>query len=168
MSLDYGRSRSTTIDNTLDLRLLDPFSEDTSPLATVESSDGDDHGLLRKSTSERGSLKNARSQSTLTGRRVSSWTGLEASSSNSSLHPLRSAGLAEGPNDAGVTRPHLSRVLKVGTLVDAPPVTNNSASTPIEAMDVFIHVVSGCRLSHYLGRPACHRYLLETPWLEFL
>ncbi|KAG6891485.1 hypothetical protein C0992_005623 [Termitomyces sp. T32_za158] len=143
MSVEHGRSLSATINNTIDLHLLDPFAEDTSHLAAITLSE-DDHGLLKEPTYKRGSLENAQSQSQSTSveRHVGSMPELEESSSNGNLHPLRSAGLAQGQNDAGVTRPHLSRVLNVGTLVDAPPVANNHLSSPHEARDVFIHVVS--------------------------
>lgn len=60
------------------------------------------------------------------------------------LHPLRSAGMRAGPNDAGITRPHLSRIVNVGTLVDAPPVESDPSSKPtrrMEEKDVLVHEV---------------------------
>lgn len=61
------------------------------------------------------------------------------------LHPLRSAGLANGSGDAGITRPHLSRIVKVGTLVDAPAIqsdnTSDISSLSDEAKDVLVHKV---------------------------
>ncbi|KAF8236048.1 hypothetical protein L208DRAFT_1391487 [Tricholoma matsutake] len=61
------------------------------------------------------------------------------------LHPLRSAGLANGSGDAGITRPHLSRIVKVGTLVDAPAIqsdnTSDISSLSDEAKDVLVHKI---------------------------
>lgn len=73
--------------------------------------------------------------------------------SDGSLHPLRSAGLAPGSDDAGVTRPHLTRIVNVGTLVDAPPIpsddTEEISSTPVEEMDVLVHEVCHVFLVSY-------------------
>ncbi|RDB25472.1 Ribosomal lysine N-methyltransferase 4 [Hypsizygus marmoreus] len=56
------------------------------------------------------------------------------------VHPLRSAGVRAGPNDAGVTRPHLSRMLDVGPLVDAPPLESEGLAIPVtEEKDVVVH-----------------------------
>ena len=63
------------------------------------------------------------------------------------LHPLRSAGLANGSSegDAGITRPHLSRIVKVGTLVDAPCIQSDdisdTSSLSVEEKDVLVHEV---------------------------
>ncbi|KAF8893458.1 hypothetical protein BD779DRAFT_1506379 [Infundibulicybe gibba] len=42
--------------------------------------------------------------------------------SGSGHHPLRHTGLPKNLDDAGITRPHLSRMVKVGSLVDVPSV----------------------------------------------
>ncbi|KAG5717250.1 Ribosomal N-lysine methyltransferase 4 [Termitomyces sp. T112] len=142
MSADYGCRLSPIVNDTLDLHLLNPFLGEISPLTAAESPSEGDHDLLRKPSSRRGSLKNARSQPISGGRHVRSRTEFEVSASNGGLHPLRSAGLASGPNGAGVTRPHLSRVLNVATLVDVPPAANEYESKPVDARDVLVHVVS--------------------------
>lgn len=59
-------------------------------------------------------------------------------------HPLRAADLGPDLNDAGVTRPHLSRIVNVGNLVDAPPVESYPQSESLsvaEEEDVLIHEV---------------------------
>ncbi|KAF8160695.1 hypothetical protein B0H34DRAFT_672838 [Crassisporium funariophilum] len=65
------------------------------------------------------------------------------------LHPLKSALAA--PNtaifrDLGVTRPHLSRIVNEGTLVDAPTIGSdevlNPAVPPDEERDVIMHEVT--------------------------
>ncbi|KAG6831725.1 hypothetical protein H0H87_004276 [Tephrocybe sp. NHM501043] len=139
MSLDYGQGPSSATNITLDLRLLNPFAED---VASGQDEPLTDDMSTRSSTLRRGSLdKDAPNTPNVLREHVKSRTELDVYTGSNSLHPLRSAGLAPGPNDAGVTRPHLSRVLNVGALVDAPPVTvNRNPAFPVET-DVLVHQV---------------------------
>jgi hypothetical protein len=60
------------------------------------------------------------------------------------LHPLRSAAFNTSFNVGSVTRPHLARMLDVGTLVDAPPLEPDSnLDVHGEHKDVLVHTV--CR-----------------------
>ena len=66
------------------------------------------------------------------------------SGSGNGHHPLRSTGLGIGWGDAGITRPHLTRM--VGALVDAPPVEDLSrvvqeSESPEEKV-VLVHEVN--------------------------
>jgi hypothetical protein len=66
--------------------------------------------------------------------------------SGGNLHPLRSSGLTNGSGDPGITRPHLSRIVKVGTLVDASPIQSDNTNdlpsmSAAEETDVLVHEV---------------------------
>ncbi|KAG6827342.1 hypothetical protein H0H92_012163 [Tricholoma furcatifolium] len=120
MSIDYDGRPSSTVNSTLDFHILNPFAEDDLP---QESSCDVDVGEVWSIP-----IPDAR----------------RSRSNTSCMHPLRSAGLAPGPEDAGVTRPHLSRVLDVGTgtLVDAPPVATDYDSPSSAETEVLIHKVT--------------------------
>ncbi|KAG6866401.1 hypothetical protein C0991_004686 [Blastosporella zonata] len=131
-SLEYGHRPSSSSNISLDLRLLNPFAEDVFPDESPNSEEG--HDILRKPSLRRGSFHKEPSRHA--GSQIDAYAG-------SNLHPLRSAGLAPGSNDAGVTRPHLSRVLNVGTLVDAPPVVGgHDTASHVQERDVLVHQIS--------------------------
>ncbi|KAJ7594464.1 peptidoglycan-binding LysM domain protein [Mycena floridula] len=91
--------------------------------------------LAERRMYRRGSLLEASaSSSTLasTSRHSRAQTESELPTSHTSSHPLRSAGLASGPGDAGITRPHLARMVDVGILVDAPVVEIPSSSNELD------------------------------------
>ncbi|KAG6820812.1 hypothetical protein H0H93_011106 [Arthromyces matolae] len=108
------------------LYLSNPFADE--PSSSVDSSAEEDQSDSRRPPRKR-----------LDGRQLRSLSHTYSSSSN--LHPLRSAGLAPGPSDAGVTRPHLSRVLNVPTLEDTSPGSPDLSATEDEK-DVLIHMVT--------------------------
>ena len=59
------------------------------------------------------------------------------------MHPLRSAGFATAFNVSGITRPHLTRMVTVGSLVDAPPIESDcNIETQGEGKEVLVHEVS--------------------------
>ncbi|KAF5380513.1 hypothetical protein D9615_004747 [Tricholomella constricta] len=142
MSMDYGHRLSSIASNTLDLLTLDPYAEKES---SVASRNNEDERCQRDTLSfRRRSLETMDESSSIAfGKHTRSCTDFDISTSSGSIYPLRSAGLASEPNDAGITRPHLSRVLNVDTLVDAPPVEADSIpDTSVEVKDVLVHEIN--------------------------
>ncbi|KAG5646255.1 hypothetical protein DXG03_004082 [Asterophora parasitica] len=140
--MDYGRRHSSIAINTLDLLALDPFAEDVTTVAQAVSLGDDKRRQRGNSSLRRQSLETRDEISIVAEKWTRSCTEVDTRANGSALHPLRSAGLAPGPSDAGVTRPHLSRILDVGTLVDAPPVeADDTPDTPVEEKDVLVHEV---------------------------
>jgi hypothetical protein len=155
MSFDHNHGRSSIGNYTPTSPSYDPFTSDwqdgeEDELAQVAYHDSDSHPTYTEhktdapnqaSSNPRESsrtVKNARHMRSHTEPYITSHGG------SGHLHPLRSAGMRAGPNDAGITRPHLSRIVNVGTLVDAPPVEpdSNCESTPAtEEKDVLVHEV---------------------------
>jgi len=133
----YNDRRQLPIDlNTNDLLFLNPFAgeqEEETPAVLVA------HTAHNSVTNNALPFKrHARS-------RTEAYTYRDRDSSGGHLHPLRSAGLTNGSSDAGITRPHLSRIVKVGTLVDAPPIQsdNPDGTSPLKGEEkcVLVHEV---------------------------
>ncbi|KAJ3996356.1 hypothetical protein F5050DRAFT_1555488, partial [Lentinula boryana] len=55
--------------------------------------------------------------------------GTVAQTSNEDHHPLRSAGLSNGFEDTGITRPHLTRILDSERLMDVPSILDGQEDT---------------------------------------
>jgi hypothetical protein len=132
MAFDNDYRRMPIAQNTQDFLSYNPFSEEQeeAPSATAVARP------YRASSSDSLFKRHVRSRS-----KVHTYRD----TSGGHLHPLRSAGLANGSGDAGITRPHLSRIVKVGTLVDVPPVqstnTSKESSLSIKEEDVLVHEV---------------------------
>lgn len=128
----YTRSRSLS-SSSLNARPYSPSNYET-------SSDNHSQSYLSAEGSDRA---NARAEA-------------EVSIRNSQHHhPLRSAGLATGFRDAGITRPHLTRALHNGRLVDvASPEDDNedtdSAEVRSDEKVVIVHEVSDLGLSYFV------------------
>ncbi|TFK44289.1 hypothetical protein BDQ12DRAFT_672710 [Crucibulum laeve] len=81
-------------------------------------------------------------------RHTRSHTEIYVGKSGSGAHPLKSAGVNGRLHDVEATRPHLSRLVKTGTLVDAPPmdhsdeVASPTSSLAAEEKDVLVHEVT--------------------------
>jgi hypothetical protein len=132
MALANGHRQQPMSLNTEDSLLFNPFAE-VQEIAQVEDLP------YRAVSSALPSKRHIRSRAEVyTSRNPSNPSG-------GNLHPLRSSGLTTGSGDPGITRPHLSRIVKVGTLVDAPPIqsddTNDSSSLSVEEKDVLVHEV---------------------------
>lgn len=146
MALDDSHNLAFNTTDTPDLLIFNPFadSDEVNVLAPVADSKPNAQDPLRR----RNSGSRAIGTSALA-RHVRSRTETYARNTRSPgiaghLHPLRSAGLITGPGDAGVTRPHLARMVNVGMLVDAPPVEPDDSSVPpTEEKEVLVHEVGG-------------------------
>jgi len=83
--------------------------------------------------------KSLRRRTSGSSRTISLRTGQD---SLSPMHPLRSAGLATAFNVTGITRPHLTRMVTVGSLVGAPPIESDcNIETQLEGQEVLVHEV---------------------------
>jgi hypothetical protein len=151
MALDSDHRHPPIAQNTQDFFSFNPFAE-------AQEDSGPSKSPVAVAHSYR-----AVSRDALFRRHVHSQTEAYSfrDTSGGHLHPLRSAGLANGSGDAGITRPHLSRIVKVGTLVDAPSIqsdnTSDASSLSVEEKDVLVHEVCrvlSCILSWHLKLPA--------------
>lgn len=102
------------------------------------------HRYTAPSTRGRVSSGSGRGVSTTNGWHSRTHSEAQTSSGRGS-HPLKSA----GDTDAGITRPHLSRIVSVGTLVDVSPInrsrshgSDKSGSSKAEDKEVLVHEVS--------------------------
>ncbi|KAG5639449.1 hypothetical protein H0H81_001571 [Sphagnurus paluster] len=140
MSMNHGHRHSSIAHHTLDLITLNPFTlEDELPTA-LEAKPED--GWSSQDNHSRRSIESGQETRTVFGKHTRSRTEIDNRRGSNSIHPLRSAGLASGPNDAGITRPHLSRVLNVGTLVDAPSLEAETPEIAVEERDVLVHEIN--------------------------
>lgn len=133
MALDERRS----VNPTFDPFTINPFAE---ALAAHTNSGAQGPRGLRRRTSGSGTDHNLPTLDTHPRYRKHTYASSEGNIDH--LHPLRTAGLTTGFNVESITRPHLSRIVNVGTLVDAPPVESDVLTElRAEEKDVLVHKV---------------------------
>ncbi|KAF9010623.1 hypothetical protein BDQ17DRAFT_1234215 [Cyathus striatus] len=139
---------TATLDTAFYSSALNPKHVPKPTVRRRKSSGGD-------SLSRRRSKKHERSQ-----------TDLYVGTGGSSSHPLRSAALNSALHDVEITRPHLSRAVKTGTLVDAPAIESNdlpASPTKDEEKDVLVHEIApkdslaGVSLKYGISLPELRR-----------
>lgn len=132
MAFDDDHARPPITPNTLDILSFNPFAGHLEQLAFTTSNPESYVSSLGLTNGPSPYRRHAHSHSDLGVR------------NNGTLHPLRSAGLASDPANAGITRPHLSRIVNVGTLVDttvSQPKDVDFASFRNKEKDVLVHEV---------------------------
>lgn len=125
---------------------FNPFADESEETPTAVS-----HTFYRGMTAEtcrrRSFVTNAEGTSGVVSKvHRRSHTDTDIGQPGSATHPLKSAALRTMFHDVGVTRPHLSRIVNTGTLVDAPAlnadqVSITSSPTTEAEKDVLIHEV---------------------------